>query len=227
MRRLYLVRHGETEANSLKIIQGQSKQQLSKYAAYGDDLNPKGIMQARLLGKTLASVKFQYIYTSCALRAYNTADIVTFHNMKNALIIEEGLLEIDHGTFEGMRADEIAAKYPKLYKFYHTKPSQFIFPHGERMIEAKERVGKIIDRILRHRSFTENALVVSHGGTISLALIHIFGMDMDKMYHAIRHHNCAISIIEWSSPDTQPRIERLNDINHLKPIYNQTPPFPD
>lgn len=222
MRRLYLARHGETEANRLKIIQGQNNQRLN----YGDYLNTNGEKQAVLLGKALADVNFQFIYTSPARRAFDTAHRVLLYN-RNArnrissvetrlLEVKNGLLEIDQGTFEGMRTDEIVAQYPKLYNFYHTKPSQFIFPHGESILEAEERVGKVIDCILRHRLFTENVLVVSHGGTISLALIHIFGLDMDRMYHAIRHYNCAFSIIEWPSQGAKPRIECLNDISHLK-----------
>lgn len=216
MRRLYLVRHGETEANRLKIIQSQNN---------GDYLNFNGVAQARHLGKALVDVKFQFIYTSPARRAIDTAKIIAFHNKNdwdeifvgNTPIVEDGLLEVDHGAFEGRRADEMATQYPKLYNLYHTKPLQFAFPQGESITKAKSRVGQVIDRILDNRLFTENVLVVSHGGAIALAIINIFDFNIDKKYHSIFHHNCALSIIE-SSPDTETRIERLNDINHLKEL---------
>lgn len=224
-RRLYLIRHGETEANRLKIIQGQNKKQVLNHSAYGDPLNCNGVKQAALLGKILAGVSFQFAYSSPAIRALDTANIVMFYNKKawgkifakkEFIKIENGLLEIDQGAFEGMTADEIAAKCPALYNLYYMKPSQFSFPDGESLIEAKVRVGTAIDKILYDRPFEENILAVSHGGAISLAFIHIFGLDLDRMFHAIRHHNCAFSVIEWPSPFAAPRIECLNSASHLK-----------
>lgn len=217
-RQLYLVRHGETEANCLKIIQGQNKRQSLNPNTYGDPLNSNGVKQAIILGKALAHINFQSAYTSPAIRAFNTANIVSFYNYgwretfvgKILPEVENGLLEVDQGIFEGMSIEKIKIQYPETYNLYKRKPSQFAFPEGESMIEAKERVGRALDRILQDRFSEENILIVSHGGTISLAFIHIFGLDMDRMYHAIRHRNCAFSIIEWPSPDSQPRIECLN-----------------
>lgn len=217
-RRLYLARHGETEANRLKIIQGQNKRQSLNPNKYGDDLNINGVNQAVLLGKALANINFQSVYTSPAIRAFNTAKILLFYNYawhetfvgKILPEVEDGLLEVDQGIFEGMRIESIKIQYPEIYDSYKRKPSQFAFPEGESMAQAKERVGRALDRILRDRFSEENILMVSHGGTISLAFIHIFALDMDRMYHAVRHHNCAFSIIEWPSPDAQPRIECLN-----------------
>ena len=222
-RQLYLVRHGETEANRLRIIQGQNKRWSS--STYGDNLNPTGVKQAVLLGKTLADIDFKFVFTSPAIRAHVTAKIVLSYNNhwtqtfteETSLRGEDGLLEVDQGLFEGMVVDKIKHKYRKLYNLYHIKPSQFIFPLGESMIVFKKRVGQTIDRILnKDKIFEKNILVVSHAGTITMALIHIFGLNMDKMYHAIRHNNCAFSIIEWPLPSSPPRIECLNNSSHLK-----------
>lgn len=223
-RRLYLVRHGETEANRLMVIQGQNKKQSLNPNTYGDSLNSTGVKQAIALGKALAHINFQSIYTSPAIRALNTTSIITSYNDywyetfvgKIFPEIEDGLLEVDQGIFEGMSGKNIKVQYSELYDLYKRKPSQFAFPEGESMIEAKERVGRAIDRILHDLFFEENILAVSHGGTMSFAFIHIFGLDMDRMYHAIRHHNCALSIIEWPSPDSQPRIECLNASYYLQ-----------
>ncbi|MBI2446645.1 MAG: histidine phosphatase family protein [Parcubacteria group bacterium] len=226
-RRLYLVRHGETEANRLKIIQGQNKRQSSNLNTHGDPLNSNGVKQAVCLGKALANINFRFTYTSPAARAFDTAKIVLFHNYywyetfvgKIPSKVEDGLLEVDQGLFEGMRADEITAQYPAFYELYHTEPSQFAFPQGESMIEFKERIGQTIDQILQNKFSEENILVASHGGAIAMAFIHIFGLDMNRMYHAIRHHNCAYSIIEWPSPNSSPRIECLNNTSHIYGIY--------
>lgn len=220
-RRLYLVRHGETEANRLKIIQGQDKQQ----PGYGACLNPKGKSQAVLLGVALADVEFQLVCSSPARRTIDTAHLILTFNrhdwyktnrtMGNALFVKRGLLELDQGNFEGMNVKDVETRYPEFYSLYGTKPSQITFPQGESLLKAKERVGRVIDQIFLEQSAdTRNILAVSHGGVMALILIHIFKLDLDTMFHAIRHHSCGLSIIEWEKSDS-PRIICLNDISHL------------
>lgn len=228
-RRLYLARHGETEANRLKIIQGQNKQQPN----YGNCLNSRGENQAVLLGEALTDVKFQFVYSSLARRAFDTAHLILTYNKhawhratENTLFevkrieVKNELLELDHGAFEGMSGEDVKTRYPELYALYETKPSQFTFPQGESIMEAYDRVGRAIFKILFHRNTDENILIVSHGGVMALVLIYIFQLDLDTMFHAIRHHNSGLSIIEWGKPDS-PRIICLNDISHLKSEHAQ------
>lgn len=221
MRRLYLARHGETEANRLKIIQGKG---VGKFTEYNNPLNNIGLSQALQLGHALAEVKIHHIYVSPARRAIETVDQICLwtnaHNMPLKKSIDIDLAEINFGVLEGYNGKIAREKYPDLFKIYHNKPSLTFFPEGESVAQAHRRVGFALDEILAAYSLDENILIVSHGGVMAFIFIHIFKLDLDAMFHAIRHHNCGLSIIEWEKPDA-PKIVCMNDISHLKNEHYQ------
>jgi probable phosphoglycerate mutase len=69
--RIYIVRHGETEENKQKIIQGQLDTQL----------NSEGEKQADLVAKALGDVPFDVCYSSDLKRATSTAErILVYHS---------------------------------------------------------------------------------------------------------------------------------------------------
>ena len=225
-RRLYLVRHGETAANVFKIIEGRG----TGFPEYGHPLNKNGLSQASLLGRALAEVNFNHIYMSPAKRARETADKIclwnTFHNiptLKKSIFPD--LREINFGIIEGLDGGEAREKYPDLFKTYREKPSQTVFPEGESIVGAYNRVGLALSEILAAHTFNENIIVASHGAPLTFIFIHIFKLDLDNMFYAIRHHNCGLSIIEWDKPDN-PKIVCMNDISHLKNEHIQRLKYP-
>ncbi len=64
--KLYIIRHGETDWNKEKRLQGQSDTQLNEY----------GIELARITGEALKYVHFDYIFSSPLKRAYKTAELI-------------------------------------------------------------------------------------------------------------------------------------------------------
>ena len=64
--KLYIIRHGETDWNKEKRLQGQSDTQLNEY----------GIELARITGEALKDVHFDYIFSSPLKRAYKTAELI-------------------------------------------------------------------------------------------------------------------------------------------------------
>lgn len=215
-RRLYLVRHGETDANFFKIIEGQGT---GVSPEYGNPLNHNGLSQASYLGHILEGVNFNHIYISPARRAVETADqICRWTNVRNMPLkrsLNKEFAEINFGVLEGYSGKKAREKYPDLFKIYYGKPSQTAFPEGESIAGAYDRVSRALDKILATNTCDENILIVSHGGVMAFILINIFKLDLDTMFHAIRHHNCGLSIIEWEKPDS-PRIICLNDISPFR-----------
>ena len=212
-RRLYLVRHGETEANRLKILEGR----VEGFPEYGSPLNNTGLSQASLLGRALEKVNIDHMYMSPARRAVETAYQICIWNKVDNMprSVTPSLVEINFGVLEGLNGNKAREKYPDFFKTYHEKPSQTVFPKGESVVGACNRVGLALSKIFAAHTFSENILIVSHGGVMAFIFINIFKLDLDIMFHAIRHHNCCLSIIEWEKPDN-PKIVCLNDISHLK-----------
>lgn len=211
-RRLYIVRHGETDANLNHIVQGQ---------LFDNSLNETGKKQAELTALALADADFSCIFVSSASRAGETGQyILEKHNRnkpKRWVGINHGLLEINQGIFEGMTTEQVQKKYPDLYWMYKNRPSAMVFPKGEVMVHALARVSLEIRTILGNYP-SDNILIVSHGGAIALMFIDLFKWNIDIMYHAIRHENCAISIVEWPTIESRPSILVMNDTCHLKKI---------
>lgn len=213
-KRLYLLRHGQTDANTLGIIAGKSPDM---------PLNETGLKQAELTAKALSQAVFHHIYMSPALRARQTAkQIFECHVPTVFGDVEENFIEINFGVLEGLTYKKSKELYKDLLLTYRDYPSQCAFPEGESMVGAYNRVGRGINKILIEHPRNENLLIVSHAGTMALIFLYLFDLDMDKMFHAIRHNNCGLSIIDlenldkWSAPQHKPRIICMNDISHLK-----------
>jgi len=213
-RRLYLLRHGQTDANLSGIIQGQSSDD--------NPLNKEGLRQADFSAETLATTPISCIYTSPALRTKQTAEKIRKHHMPTVSItVLPDLLEINFGVFEGKTVKEIEDLYPDLAETYREKPSECIFPKGESIATALERVGRAVNTIIMNNTKNENILIVSHGGVMALIFVYLFGLDIDKIFQAIRHGNCGLSIIDLEGlilgkVTNKPRIVCMNDLSHLR-----------
>ena len=97
---LHLIRHGESEANRAGIYQGQT---------YDTPLTKMGVRQAKAVAKILPGVKADVIYTSPLKRTYETAvEIKKVTDLK--LKVEDKLLEISHGDWEGKKPEEFDEK---------------------------------------------------------------------------------------------------------------------
>ncbi|THH03424.1 hypothetical protein EW145_g6269 [Phellinidium pouzarii] len=91
--RVYLVRHGETNENRMRIIQGQMD----------TDLNLGGVDQARLCGEALKDVRFCLAFTSDLKRAFKTAELIMQYHPNVKLVQHVGLRERYMGELQGVR----------------------------------------------------------------------------------------------------------------------------
>ena len=90
---LYIVRHGQTDWNTLHKRQGHTN----------IPLNETGINQAKKLKEELKNIKFDYVFSSPLDRALETAKIISGKDP----IIDERLIERNNGKLEGLTGDEI------------------------------------------------------------------------------------------------------------------------
>ena len=88
---IYIIRHGETDWNTKRLLQG----------ATDIPLNQNGIEVARLTAKALKDVPFDVIYTSPLSRAVQTAEIMR-RDRDIPIIPDERLKEISFGPYEGL-----------------------------------------------------------------------------------------------------------------------------
>ena len=86
--KIYLVRHGESQSNLLKI-----------YNTVDKDLNDTGIRQAEGLIDDVDKIDYDVIISSPLVRAYHTAEIINVHHKE--IIIDDRLREREAGNLVG------------------------------------------------------------------------------------------------------------------------------
>ncbi|CAI0554085.1 unnamed protein product, partial [Linum tenue] len=154
---IVVVRHGETEWNADKRIQGH----------VDVDLNEVGRQQAALVADRLSrECKVSAVYSSDLKRAFDTAQAIADRCGSIEVIKEPGLRERHLGDLQGLSLSEAAKASPEAYEaFLSHKTSQEIPGGGESLDKLYERSTSSFQRIAaKHRG--ERVVVVSHGGTI-------------------------------------------------------------
>lgn len=153
--KLILARHGETDWNVAKKIQGVTD----------TDLNENGLRQARELAAAVlaGNLGITAIYSSHLKRAAQTAAYVAealdlpYHTM-------EALQELNFGKWEGNSWPEVKERYPEEYGVWYTNRRYTPAPEGESYQQMLERVIPALQEIVRREK--GNALVVIHSAEI-------------------------------------------------------------
>ncbi len=163
--RIYLVRHGETLLN----------QNHCYYGVMNAVLSEKGIEQAKEVGEILKGVRFDYIFSSPLVRAYNTAQLILDAGEepgfgKNAagvpqprILVDQRLCEQNFGIFEGMDYEEIKERYPKELEAWNEDFINYRIPDGESFSSVRLRAEAFVDQIPEGGG---TILLVAHKGTL-------------------------------------------------------------
>ncbi|WP_444995163.1 histidine phosphatase family protein [Aliikangiella sp. IMCC44359] len=152
----YLARHGETEWNKLRRLQGQ----------LDSALTANGIDQAALLGRNLLGKNIQKIISSPLKRAQHTAEICQQMLLVD-LELDSRFVERDFGLWQSAYFDDISVEddFEKIFfQVNHISP-----PKGESGIACANRIKNGLVAIAEQTSET-NLLVVTHGDAIRCLL---------------------------------------------------------
>jgi probable phosphoglycerate mutase len=185
MNRIYLVRHGENQANLTK----EFSHRLVDYP-----LNAKGRSQAQQTAEYFADKQIHGIYTSPLRRAYETAEVIgerigrPVTAMENFREVNVGLLEKQAVSAENWRLhNEI------ILGWLNGNPERR-FPEGENYEELCQRMRVGMAEIIQGRQ-GENILLVGHGGIFTLTVPDLCpGIDIMRLVTQ-ENHNCSISEI--------------------------------
>ena len=183
---LIFVRHGETDSNKQRVIQG---------ARLDPSLNTEGISQANELAETLKDVKFDIIISSPLKRALETAEIIKKH-FNVPLEIAQHFLERDFGSLTGKNWEEIGeiTGLGKEKVMEIDMAQQYDYrPYGG---QSAEEVRKgLIDGIehLKTKYPDKKLLVVTHGGVIRL--MHLLYTEEPEEKH-LRPGNASVHYFE-------------------------------
>jgi broad specificity phosphatase PhoE len=162
LRHLVLVRHGETE--------GQSS--IRYYGATDVPLSESGRHQLSRVGRALAGVALQAVYTSTLRRTVEAARIIAPDVPAQAIASFD---EVHFGEWEGLTREEIAARDPEGYRRWRQALDEFCYPGGEAVPVFRTRVVHAWRRLLP--AAPALALVVAHKGVIASIIADMLGLE--------------------------------------------------
>ena len=200
LKRLFLCRHGESEYNAKKIIQGH----------IDTFLTPKGIFQARLAGEILKRFPIEKIYTSDLRRAYQTATIIG-DILGIEVIVDERIREMNFGQWEGRAYDDIYKNHIEDWSNWLKNPVACPLPSQEEFHKFEERLRGFLEDIKMKDE--ENVLIVGHGGSIQGIICMETCIGFENIW-GLRHTNTGISCIEYTK-EGNAFIKFLNYCEHL------------
>ena len=162
--KIYLARHGETDWNAQRRLQGW----------IDIALNENGIDQANQLRVKMQSIELTAVYSSALQRSIQTAEIV---NRRPIYVLQE-LNEQSLGRYEGLQleADELAEFQKRRMDLEDSLDG------GESRNHHRARIRTALKQIRETHSDQDSVLIIGHGGTNSVILKELFDLRTDLMF---------------------------------------------
>jgi alpha-ribazole phosphatase len=201
MRRLLLVRHGETMWNADRRYQGQMDVPLSDV----------GRQQAVAIARRLMPESIDVIYASDLTRAYETAQIIAAPHRLGAQP-EPRLREMSFGEWEGLPYAQMAKRFPDQVAWWNADRLTHAPPGGETLAQLAARVQAVLDDATRAHT-DQTVLMVSHMSPLKMMICLLLGKSPRDIWQ-FGMDNTALS--EFVAYDLGLRLNLLNDTRHLR-----------
>jgi probable phosphoglycerate mutase len=206
--RILLARHGETPWNAEGRYQGQEDIPLS----------PVGEGQARALGERLREVPITRAVASPLRRARHTAELA-LGQRDLPLTLDPGLMEIAHGTWEGLLASEIREADPERLRLWREAPHEVLMPEGESLQHVLDRAWPAFARAAEGLGDGDTLLVVAHDAVNRVLLCRILGIPLAQLW-GFRQAPTTINLLEGPDVDHL-EVVRLNDCSHHTALFGE------
>ncbi|SKC82277.1 histidine phosphatase family protein [Ohtaekwangia koreensis] len=200
-KKIYLIRHGQTEYNLQNIVQG---------SGVDTDLNDRGREQAQAFFEMYKDVPFQKVYTSALKRTHQSVKGFLELGLPHEQLA--GLNEISWGTKEGHKVT------PSEDEYYHYVLKQWQLGNISLKIEGGEspedvivRMKPAVDHIMSHTD-EETILICMHGRAIRILMCHLLNYPLKSM-DMFEHENLCLYLLNYTG--TMFSVERYNDRTHL------------
>jgi broad specificity phosphatase PhoE len=207
--RLLLVRHGATTATEEDRFSGSS----------GAELSDEGRRQATLLGERLAHERLAAVYSSPLARALDTAGIVA-RQCGLEPIVRDGLREIGHGHWEGLKRGEVEREFADEYAAWSQDPFTFAPEGGESGVAVLARALPVVRDIVTAHPGAQ-VVVVSHKATLRLILSSLLGFDARGYRDRLDQSPACLNVLDFKDP-VRARLMLFNDTSH----YSMRPRLP-
>ena len=191
MKQLLLVRHGESEGNALRRLQGQADSPLSE----------TGRAQAEMLVPMIRLLEPDRAVSSDLARARDTAAILDHTDA----VLDAGWREIDVGDWSDRPISEITAADPQAYRGWragtHTPPGGESWPH------FRDRIRAALERLIDGDG--RRPLIVCHGGVIRATCEILLGLPPSKIL-PVAPASLSVMAVERRDGGLRARLQAFN-----------------
>ena len=175
---LYLIRHGQSEANALKVYSG--------WAEYS--LTPLGEQQALRTGELVKNIAFDRIISSDLLRARQTAALVF---PGRTIEINSDIREVNLTRIAGQPIAEIKARL-RAVSDKSLKEYDYSVLGCESVDHFMARIAHFLDGL--DKSSPERIAVVAHNGALRAMAAHVLEAKWSTV--SVKNDNCSVSVLE-------------------------------
>jgi probable phosphoglycerate mutase len=198
MKRIFLIRHAQSELNEKGVFQG----------SLDSDLTPLGFVQARLVARHISKEGVERIVSSPQRRAYKTA-LVLGDVLGLEVEVDQRLREMSFGELEGKSFWDLMKREREMIVNWLRDPVSYPLPTQEPMEAFEKRVSSFLEDLVSRK---ENCIaVVAHGGTLHALVCLATGLDLSKMWW-IHMDNASVSLLLF---DGRFKLAYLNRTCHL------------
>ena len=184
---LYMVRHGQTDFNKNKRLQGVIDIPLNEY----------GIELAEKTAEGLKDVPFDVIYSSPLSRAFQTAEIIR-GDRPVEIIPTDSLLELSFGEYEGLicKGEHYNLPDPDFMKFFDNMEEYHVPPKGETIEHLVKRTSSFVLGLMNDPANADKTILLSsHGAAIRGLLTGIWPYANGGTWSGIVHKNCGVTCL--------------------------------
>ena len=184
---IYIVRHGETNMNRDRILQG----------SFDTPLNADGINLAKITGKAIKGIHFDEAFSSPLSRSVDTIKILLEEsgNTNTPINLDKRLQEVNVGDWTLCNLDDKSnPEYEHIHQFFKDPFSYLDVPNGENVYDVMKRTQDFIKELAK-RDDDKTYLVGTHGFAMR-SLLNMFYEDNKDFWHGHVPYNCCFNILE-------------------------------
>lgn len=184
--KLYIIRHGETDWNKEKKLQGKAD----------IELNENGRALARMTGEKMRSIPIHMAISSPLKRAMETARLA-LGGRDIPVIADERIGEMSFGDWEGLHYHEGSADIPgdMMHCFFRDTDRYQVPPNGESFQNVIDRTHDLYKELVNNPENEEKNILISSHGAASRAFLQSVFQDGDIWQGGVPK-NCAVTIVE-------------------------------
>jgi broad specificity phosphatase PhoE len=200
MAKIFLVRHGETEWNKVRRIQGGESD---------TPLNDTGKLQANALAGRLKNEKITAVFSSPLQRALQTAQaIAAYHSLEVTAL--PSLKEIKVGELEGRLASDLLMRFDEFLCGDDIEKKPKKTPGGESAEDVQERAWETITKLAAQQP-EGTLVVVSHYFVIMTVICRVLNLPVSQM---VRLRLSTGTLSAFTIDNSNLRLELFNDGCH-------------